>query len=182
LTDLNPKVLQGTRRKGAIPLPPSDVRIQSSLFLLAGIALCVAGWVDLGFFWWPLGLGNPDWEIGTIGQTIDSLPVGTVGLMLLALAIRNMGWSRIWTRVVSAILLLVGLFCVGCLVIMTLDMPQVVRAIHNATTTSGIKRGVFKVYLFGLTYAAAYFLMAFVLWRSTSRHGARASEVEAPAA
>lgn len=164
-----PKVLkQESRRKEAVLLPPSDIRAVAPLLIVGSLALCVAGWVDAGLFWIPLHFGNTDWEIGTIGQTVDALPLGTIALLLLATGVRAAGGRRIWPRMLSVLFVVISLFLVGCLAIFLLDLPQILTA-ANSPGGRGIKRGAAKVILFGVTYVIMYAAAGILNWRATSR-------------
>jgi hypothetical protein len=133
---------------------------------VGSIALAVAGWIDVGLFWIPPHLGNPDWEVGTVGQTLDTFPLGTVALLLLMVSARAMGLHRIWLRLMAALFALISLFVVGCVVLFLLNLPQVLR-VASSPGGGGIRRGAAKVLVFGVCYALAYAFMAFTTWRST---------------
>jgi hypothetical protein len=165
----------GGRRKGIGALPPSSLVGLAPLMIAAGLVLAVAGWVDVGLFYWPLRFGDAEWEFGTIAQTFDAMPLPTLGLVLLALGIRARGGSVVWTRAMAVVLAIIGLLCLAALVVFALDIPLALKAMHHAATqannpraalvSSGLKRGMAKVIVFALCYALAYGWMAVSMWR-----------------
>lgn len=181
MTDDAPKVLRReSRRKGGVPLPPSDIHAVAPLFIVGGLILAVAGWVDAGLFWLPLHFGNADWEIGTIGQTVDALPLGTISLLLLATGLRARGGSRTWPRALAVVFGVLGLTLAGCVAIFLLDLPQILSA-ANTPGGTGIMRAAVKVILFGVTYTVGYLLAAIFMWRGTSRRNAETPSAAATA-
>ncbi len=167
-----PKVVAAeSRRKGAVLLPPADFRGVAPWLLLGGFALGVAGWVDVGMFWYPLHIGSVDWEVGTISQTIDGLPLPFMSLLLIAVGLRGIGTRRIWARLIACAFIAIGLWLLACLVIFLLDVPQVLTAAQRLHG-SGLRRAVFKVLLYSLTYAGATITLGVSMWRATSRKSA----------
>src|SRR5947207_11355688 len=82
------------RNRPSGPVPPSSVRDLAPLLIIGGLVLSLAGWVDVLLFYWPQRFGESEWEFGVISQTIDALPLPTLGLVLLALALRAMPERR----------------------------------------------------------------------------------------
>lgn len=53
-----------------------------------GAALAVVGLADVALVWYPLSLGNPEWEFGVLSRTFNGLALATIGLaMLMVLAL-----------------------------------------------------------------------------------------------
>jgi hypothetical protein len=169
-------VADKSRRKGAILLPPADFRAIAPWLIFGGLALAIVGWVDTGLFWIPLRFGNQDWEIGTISQTVDSLPLLTLSLLLMAIGVRAQGARRIWSRLFAVFFIAMALFLVVCVVIFLLDFPLIMSA-ASQLQGSGLRRGAFKVVLFGTTYILTYTTIGVLMWRATSRK--KAAEVAA---
>ena len=169
--DEGAKVLTESRRKGAILLPPSDIHAVAPLLVVGGIVLAIAGWVDVGLFWIQPHLGSANWEVGTISQTIDSLPLGTMALLILAMGIRAKGGPRMWPRGLAIVFFALSLFLAACMVIFLLDFPQLLH-IAGAPGGSDVKLGAFKVVLLGCTYLAGYFLGGVFLWKGAHRRAA----------
>lgn len=177
MTDRTPILTpdHGGRRRGLGPLPPSSVSALAPLLLAAGFALAVAGWVDVGLFYYPSHFGSPDWEFGTIAQTLDAMPLPTLGLALVAIGIRVRGGALVWTRGMAVVLGIVALLCLAALVLFALDIPLALKAMQHTATqansppaaivSSGLKRGMAKVIVFSVCYTAAYAWMSVSMWR-----------------
>ncbi len=172
-----PRVLALKERREAAPrlLPPSGVAGLAPLLLAAGGVLAAVGLLDLGLLYVPSHFGSAEWEIGTLSQTLDALPLTTVGLALLALGVRARGGSRLWTRAFATLLASVAVLCLVALVLLALDIPPALAAVRRAAAhgstaqlalvSSGLKRGIGKAALFAICYALAYGWMAVTMWR-----------------
>ncbi len=168
-------VAEGDRRKGLGPLPPSSIPGLAPLLIAGGLVLAVAGWVDIGLFYLPPRFGSPEWEFATIAQSLDAMPLATLGLVLLALGIRARGGSVVWTWGVAVVLAIVGLLCLAALVLFAFDVPLALKAVQRAAAqgnnaraalvSSGLKRGVVKAMIFAVCYGLAYGWMAVTMWR-----------------
>jgi hypothetical protein len=172
------------RRKAPSVLPPSGVHGLAPILIVAGVLLAIAGWVDVGLFYYPVRFGEAEWEFGIIAQTFDAMPLPTLGLVLLALGIRARSGSIAWSRGAAIIFAVVALLCLAALVLFALDIPLAFRAMHragaqatqqSALISSGLKRGMAKVILFSVCYATAYALLAFKMWRVPREAGATSS-------
>ena len=64
----------------------------SGLLLPVGLAFLVAGGADLVLTWFPAAFGTAEWEFGTITQTLNGLPVPTLGLALVGV------WGAVTSR------------------------------------------------------------------------------------
>src|SRR5688500_13563574 len=119
---------ESKRRKGTVPLPPSDFKAAAPLLVAVGLAVSIVGGGDVMLFFWPPRFGDNEWEFGTIAQTVDALPLPTMGMLLLALAARAVGGSPLWSRglAVAFLVALVGLLVLGGLFL--LDVPVAFKA------------------------------------------------------
>jgi len=171
---------EGGRRKHSPLLSPSDVQDLAPILIVAGLLLAMAGWVGVALFYYPPRFGQPEWEFGTIAQTIDAMPLPTLGLVLLALGIRARGGSIAWRRGIAVIFAVVALLCLAALVLFALDIPLALKAMHRAAAqanqqsaliSSGVKRGMAKVILFTVCYGLAYGWLAVAMWRVPRESG-----------
>lgn len=179
----NPRILVpeegGRRGRPSQPPPPS---VFTPVLLVGGLVLSLAGWVDVLLFYLPPRFGDNEWEFATIAQTFDALPLPTLGLVLLALALRTMPHRRLLARIGAAKCALIALLLLGLLLIFMLDVPVAFNALARATqeaaarggqvnpvASAGIKRVVAKALLYGLAYVTAYAAIAVLLWRGSER-------------
>ena len=130
-----------------------------------GLAMAVVGWTDVGLLWYPLHLGDPEWEFGTISACLDGMPLGTIGLGLLAAGAIGCGWR--WpTRAIAVAsgLVTVGTFTIA--VIYLLDVPVALRGTAPPVRTA-IEKAMLKAGVFSMTYLLFYTWLAWFLWRRT---------------
>jgi hypothetical protein len=127
--------------------------------------LTVAGWLDIALLWYPPRLGEADWEFGIIAQSLDAMPLPTMGLTLLAVAgLLHQGRGPRWLLV--GIFALVTLWLAGCAVLFALDVPQALRAIErDARLGPGIKRVLLKTTVYFASYVAGHVAATVWLWR-----------------
>jgi len=133
----------------------------------------MVGWIDFALLFWPPRFGVAEWEVSVIARTFDSMPLPTMGLVLLVVGIRAKGGPRWPSRSVAALLACVALAVVLSLGLITLDLPVMVRTIRSAPAgqpagavmMAGLKRVILKAYLFGAGYLALYGWMAVKVWR-----------------
>lgn len=79
-----PVVLQRRRRARRKVAADPDPNRSGVALLAAGAALAVVGWTDAALLWYPLGFGSAEWEFATTSTFFDALPLGTIGLVALA--------------------------------------------------------------------------------------------------
>jgi hypothetical protein len=173
---------EGARRgRASEPPPPSAF---APVLLVGGLVLSLAGWVDVLLFYWPVRFGDNEWEFAVIAQTFDALPLPTLGLVLLALALRTMPERRFLARLGAVKCALIALLLLALLAIFALDVPVAFNALARATREAaarggqanplvgaGLKRIVAKALVLGLAYASTYVAMAVLLWRGPAREG-----------
>jgi hypothetical protein len=166
------------KRSGSYFVPPASAATLAPLLIVVGIALAIAGWLDVVLFYWPPQFGDKGWEFGTVAQTMDALPLPTVGLALLAIGLRGSEAKRIWTRPFALGLVCVALGCAGLLALFCFDIQTAYRALGRAARTamqqgsapnpyltSDVKRGIAKTVVLGVTYTLTYVSLGWQMWR-----------------
>ena len=134
-----------------------------SLVAGLGITLALVGWIDLGLLWYPLNLGSPEWEFGTISAHFDSMPLGTIGLTFVAVGAIGRGWRRV-AQTVAILSGLVAAFLVGAYVIYLLDVPLALKGVAPELGPT-VKKAIVKASIYAVTYVAFYGWLARYLWR-----------------
>lgn len=134
----------------------------------AGWVFLLAGLVDIGLAWIPFNLGNPEWEFGTVTQSLQSLPVPFLGAALIIAAgvARNRLW---WARIGVIVLALMALWVLVAGVLYALNIPLALRAVQQPQVLFGLKKAIFRtalqVALYGVTAAG----MAWLGWKTVKR-------------
>ncbi len=132
-----------------------------------GVAFMLVGLVDIALSWFPMRFGTPEWEFGTIGTTLNNLPLPTLGLMILA------GWAAVTerrtpVRVFGVLMVVVGLVLAGLVVLYLLTLPPAwgaVTAVEDTTLQVAAKKGIAKSLVQVVAYPAVYLLVGWNAWR-----------------
>ena len=124
-----------------------------------GLVFTAVGMLDLALSWYPVQIGNPQWEFGTVSKTYDSLPITALGLTLLLGSGVARG-ARWWVRAVGVLLLLMGLAVATGLVLYALNIPLALTSVAGDPLASlGIKRAIVKALGQGVLYAVVFVVL-----------------------
>lgn len=115
------------------PAPAPAVPAAGGWSVLAalGAALALVGWTDVVLGTLPFRPGNPDWEFGVVSATLDAMPLGTLGLGLMAAALSARG-ARRWLLGLTAVAWAVVAALVIAVLLYALSVPPVWRAVAPA--------------------------------------------------
>ena len=181
MSDRTPALLphDARRHTGVALVSPSSLSDLAPLFIAAGVALAIAGWLDIALFYNTPRLGDAAWELGTVARSLDAMPLATLGLVLLTIGVRARGGSAFWLRGMSIALAVVGVLCLLGLGVLALDIPPAFNAIRgagvganpqtNALASSGVKLGIAKAIGLAVSYSVAYAWMAVNTWLRAGR-------------
>lgn len=149
-------VVPPSRRAGstAVPVPHPESDRLSAALLVAGAALAVVGWTDAALLWYPFGFGNPEWEFATASSFFDALPLGTIGLVVLALGALSRGSTGVLRLLRVAFPALVALF-VAAFVLFVLNAVVAWNRVDPALHVM-LDRAILKTTVVALTYLALY--------------------------
>jgi hypothetical protein len=138
--------------------------VAATVFSALGLAICAVAAVDFVLAWTPFRFGNGEWEFGTVTRTMDSLALGTTGVVLLVVsaAVQRLRLALALLGVL-AVLAVVGL--IGCLVLYGLTVPVALKAVP-AEASSVLKRAVVRTSSFGLIYLVLYSWLGWFTWRA----------------
>jgi len=148
------------RARALAGVPPASWQFIAVL----GAAFAVLGAVDLGLAWFPLNFGTPQWEFGTVTQTLDGMPVFTLGLVLsLAAAVAQGKW--LLTRLISIWLFVLAFLIVFMAVLYATDLPIALRAVPDPQIRQGLMKAIMKTSAQAVVYPAAFVWMGIKGWR-----------------
>jgi len=149
-----------------------------TLFLAGGLIFSLVGWVDVALFYYPQRFGQPEWEFATVAQTLDAMPLPTLGLLFLCLAARAGAWRLGVRRIIAALAILLMIALAVLMIIFVLDIPVAMRALDqaqqaaqaqgqavNPAMRSGVKRVVAKSVVYAVAYMVTYATLAIAMWR-----------------
>lgn len=151
-------------RRIAAPNPQGGWR----LLLIVGAVFVLIGGLDLALAWFPIGLGNPEWEFGTISATLNGLPLPTIGMMLLLAALLAEGRARA-ARVGAGALGLLALLLVVLAFLYLTVVPIALGAAPNPYVAAGLRKAVVKGTALLVIYPLLYLSLAVVAWKQSAR-------------
>ncbi len=140
---------------------PRHGRRELLLPLLApvGVAFLLVGGADIALTWYPLRIGAVDWELGTIMQTLNGLPVFALGLALLSA--RAAAGARRWPAVsVSIAMILVAIAIVAMAGLLALSVPVALNAVQDPAVLQGLKKAVLKAAVQVVAYPTMFVWLA----------------------
>ena len=160
---------QPEHKESRVPATTEPAAIWT-IVVAMGIAISVVGWTDLALLWVPLHVSGPEWAFGTISGHFDGMPLGTLGITILAVGAYGKGWHRT-TKVLAVLVAVITVALLAISLRYLLDVPLVLRG--TAPEMSHIvKKAVFKTGVFAVTYICFYSWLAWFLWLKTMVHKA----------
>ncbi len=135
------------------PLSP-DPTTAWVLVAVVGSVLAVIGWTDILLAWYPPKFGTVEWEFGTISATIDSMPLGTMGLAALAASAIARGATRP-VRIVGVLCWLIAGVLLGVLALYLLDLPVAWNGVQEGLRPM-LGKAMLKTSLLTLAYIGLY--------------------------
>lgn len=128
-----------------------------------GWALTLITAANFAVLWWHPQLGTAQWEFTTVGQTLDRMPLLTIGLLLVAL-------GTVQSRSVRGTRFVAGLFAVGALAIAAMTVlftlsSLVAFGVIPPEQLSVLKRIVARTIATSAVYVVLYGALAISLWR-----------------
>ncbi len=143
------------------------IALFGGVLLPVGLAFLVAGGADLVLTWLPAAFGSAEWEFGTITQTLNGLPVPTMGLVLVGLW--GAATARRWVVLTTGIVWVVLALCVlGMGGLYGLTVPVALKSTSNPLILLGLKKSIARSLVQVVAYAAAYFWLAFGFMKRAS--------------
>lgn len=139
--------------RAAQPLAPGDGWVWIGWF---GLMLAIVGVGDFLLAWYPMALGNPEWEFGTVVASFSGLPLVTMGFagLLGSAAARGVRWQIVtlgWMLVVFGGLLVLAY------VTFLLDVPLALRAgADQQVVQLGLRKAIVKTSLLAVAFAGSY--------------------------
>ena len=135
-------------------------------YLLGGIGLvfAVVAASDLILAWYPLNIGDAEWEFGTVTAVFGGLPLLTMGLGLsFGAAVARGNLLRL--RSLSIVLGLVGVLLLGCLVLYLTTVPVALATETDPLNKTGIEKAILKTTVEGVLYPLCYLWVAILGWK-----------------
>jgi len=161
-----PHVVIQADKKALNPIAVTAPRTAWRLLGWVGVLLVFVGFVDVALQWYPTSFKSPEWEFGTVAGTMATLPLLTIGLMVLLasfLARANRGGVLTMAVVFSVLVLLV----LGVFLLFLSDVPLALKASSSAApqVTLTIRKSIVRTSLMAIGFGAGYLVAAVVSFR-----------------
>jgi hypothetical protein len=122
---------------------PLDPEYAWTLLGYIGIAFVLVGAIDIVLAWFPFVLGSAEWEFGTIGATLNGLPLPGLGLMLLlAGGVGRDSKGQVRVAAMFCAILVVALLVLGFLYVTVI--PVALSEVTNPVVRAGLMKSIVK--------------------------------------
>lgn len=148
-------------RAGAEPAP------QLGWYLLGGLGLvfAVVGGLDILLAWYPPDFANLEWKFGTVTTTLNSMPLLTVGVVLLTGSAMARGRKGLM-KTMAVILLVLLVVVLGCAILYIPQISPALAKVNDPTVQMGLKRAILKTNVQWVSYSI---ILGWIAWL-TIRH------------
>lgn len=126
-----------------------------SLLGYIGTAFILIGAIDIVLAWFPFVLGSAEWEFGTIGATLNGLPLPGLGLMLLLASGVALG-RELRVRAVAVICVVLVLALVGLAFLYVTVIPVALSEVTNPVVRAGLMKSIVKAVALLVIYPALF--------------------------
>lgn len=133
-----------------------------------GLVFIMVGMVDLVLAWYPPALGSPEWEFGTIGATLNGLPLPALGLTL-SLAAGIARGSRWQMRATGATAICLALLLLGFAFIYMTVIPVALGDATNAVVRTGLLKSIAKASALLAIYPVLFVWIGYRGWKQSIR-------------
>jgi hypothetical protein len=134
---------------------------------LIGVAFAVVGGMDLLVAWVPQSFGQPEWEFGTISQTLDGMPVFALGLALVLTA-AVVEDNRRLARVLAGVFVGLGVVILLMAVLYLTVVPLALKSVPDPVIRQGLMKAIVKAGTQSVAYPTMFTWVGIKAWRSTA--------------
>jgi hypothetical protein len=134
-----------------------------------GWVLLAASLSDLGLTWYPLEIGRPEWEFGTIAASYSGVPLLAMALAIIMSSGFALGRRGI-VRLSAGVMIVLGLLMVAGTVLFLLDVPLALR-LSPPEVLLGIKKTIAKTIVLGAVFPLFFLIAGIVALRASSTRG-----------
>ena len=133
-----------------------------------GLVFLLLGLLEAALTWFPLNLGDSDWEFGTTSHFFDTFPL--LGLGISFLLASSIAEGRRWkARTLATFCVLLAVFMWLALALYATVLPVAFKAIGNTPALTTIKKAGAKTAVEALIYPFALLWLAGAGWRASLR-------------
>lgn len=128
--------------------------------------LLAASLSDLVLTWYPLEIGRPEWEFGTVAASYSGVPLLAMALAIIMSA--GFALGRRWmVRLSAGLLIALGLLMAAGTVLFLLDVPLALR-LSPPEVLLGIKKTIAKTVVLGAVFPLFFLVAGMAAMRASS--------------
>jgi hypothetical protein len=120
-----------------------------------GYVLTFVGTLDVALKWYPAALKSTEWEFATTSMSIASLPLLSIGTVVLLISFLARG-LRPGVGAMAILFGALALFVVVVLVLFGLDVPIALRAVTAPGPRTEILKNIGRTVLMGVAFLALF--------------------------
>ncbi len=138
---------------------------------IVGLVFLLLGLATMGTIWFPLELGDPEWELGATSQFFDTFP--TLGLGMAFVVAHGVAVGRRWQiRSIAILCITMAVFMWLALTLYATVLPAALRAVGDPFALTPVKKAAAKTGVQSLLYPFALLWLAGASWRATLKRKA----------
>lgn len=161
--DSAPHVLFRSDRRARDPITIGAPKTAWRLFGWFGVLLVVLGGSDVFSQWIPTAFSSREWEFGTAAVTIASLPLLTIGAVILLASFLARG-KRGGVTAMGVLFLFLFMAVAAILALFALDVPLALHAPPGAPGVA-VRKAIARTAIMGGSYEVAYLAAAILAFR-----------------
>jgi hypothetical protein len=158
-----PSVLIRSDRNARDPITIGAPKTAWRLFGWFGVLLVVLGGSDVLSQWFPTAFQSREWEFGTAAVTIASLPLLTIGAVILLGSFLARG-KRGSVTAMGVLFLFLFIAVAAILALFALDVPLALHAPPGGPGTA-VRKAIVRTAIMGGSYEVAYLAAAILAFR-----------------
>lgn len=128
-----------------------------------GLVFTVVGGADFALVWYPSSFGSPEWEFGTVTQSLNGIPILLLGIGMLFAGSEQTG-RRWWMYVGAGCSLLMLVWVVVGAGLWGLNVPMALQTVPDELAL-GVRKAIFKTSLQSVAYASVFAYLVRRAWR-----------------
>lgn len=159
-----PHVVIQADRKALNPIAVTAPRTAWRLLGWVGLLLAAVGFVDVALQWYPASFKSPEWEFGTVANSMAALPLLTIGLMSLLASFLARA-ERTGVLVMAIVFAFLLVFVVGAFLLFLSDVPLALKASATTPMVVTIKKSIIRTSVMAIGFGVGYFAAVVVSFR-----------------
>lgn len=142
--------------------PPTLAPLGATLIAI-GLAMTIAGWLDVALAWVPTRFGNNEWEFATVSRTFDGMALGTLGVSLFAVGAMLRRY-RLLLGLIVVVFALMTCFVLAAAGLYLLNVPVAIGGVQDQVRGL-LNVAILRTSAFIVVYVLLYSWLTWFCWR-----------------